>query len=293
MFMPFMGTFRADIMTALEFYANATKYVMRQHEVNDSYLMLLQEALAPLRFFMACRVCDRILKDPMSPDHTICQHTVCSKCVGGKMRLRPACGWCQKYENFIENKPLKSLILCYAKLCEYIQNSHQYQAQLQHATSRPDLQGCREKVTSLLREGCEVNIAATSTNQSSVRSPFQAYVARTSTVTAEPTHQQTDTTLRTDSKLNLVTPSHETSNNHQDLKRHRHPTDPLVGSVPPTKKRSLLIKPPRSRAVTGSLSESSMLSSDGEISQAEHSPIRVKKVSVIHENDESKLEYVF
>lgn len=284
-------------MTALEFYANATKYVMREHELSDSYLMLLQEALSPLRFFMACRVCNQILKSPMSPDHTVCQHTVCLRCVGGKMRLKPSCGWCQKYENFVENKSLKSLILCYAKLCEYIQNSHQYHAQLQYASSRPEIQGCKEKVATLLKEGCEVNQATTTTSQLNIKPPFQTYIHRTSTITTEPTNQQTDSvqnTLRVDTKLKLVTPASmeniiqpDCSNN----KRRRHPTDPVTSSSPAAKKRSLLTKAPlRSRGVTGSLSESSMLSSDGEISQPEHSPIRVKKVSILHGTEELKIE---
>lgn len=146
-------------MAAFEYYANATQYVMKSHDLNENYLVLLQEALAPLRFYLSCRVCNKILENPMTPDHTACQHTVCVKCIGGKMRLKPLCGWCKTYENFVENKSLSALINCYAKLCQYVISSSEYRKQREFVVGKGGktaVEGAKEKVAALLKEGCDV-----------------------------------------------------------------------------------------------------------------------------------------
>lgn len=277
-------------MTALEYYANASKFVMACHDLNDSYLLLLKEALTPLRFFMACRVCNQILKDPMSPDHTVCQHTVCSNCVGGKMRLKPSCGWCQKYENFVENKPLKALIKCYSKLCEYILNSIQYRRQVQFLlnVAGPEEQECAESVACLLNEGCEAHMVIPEIPLPTLVTPPRPYPGKSSTITAEPAHQleSPQTPYRGDLKLKLVIPG-GSDTKVVAPKRRRHATDPLANGSSPTKKRSSLLNK-SSKRVAASLSESSIASSEGECSHSESSPLRhkVKKVPVIQEDIE-------
>ena len=39
------------------------------------------------------------------------------------MRLRPACSWCRTHEGFIENPGLRILVLCFKKMCQYINSS--------------------------------------------------------------------------------------------------------------------------------------------------------------------------
>lgn len=159
------------MMAAFGCYANATKYVMNSHELSDDYLLLLQEAFTPLRFYLSCRVCNKILQNPMTPDHTACQHTVCAKCIGGKMKLKPRCGWCQGYENFTENKSLAFLITCYSKLCQYVLSSSDYRKQLQFANNcnNSAVESSKDKMRLWLKEGVKVASTTTPSSSSSLR----------------------------------------------------------------------------------------------------------------------------
>lgn len=180
-------------MTALGYYTNATSYILNSTELNEHYLLLLQETLTPLRFYLACRVCNKLLVEPMTPDHTACQHTVCAACIGGKMRLRPACGWCQGYENFKPNTTLAHLVKCYSKLCHYLYNSLHYQQQLDFVRddNRTELQGYKDKVASFIKEGCDYMVANDKTN---LQQP-----SAQSIITTEPTLTPTTPTV-TDEK---------------------------------------------------------------------------------------------
>uniref|UniRef100_A0A8C1BDA9 MSL complex subunit 2a n=1 Tax=Cyprinus carpio carpio TaxID=630221 RepID=A0A8C1BDA9_CYPCA len=61
-----------------------------------------------------------LLKDPVAPKNSSCQHYVCKGCKGKKMFLKPSCSWCKDYEQFEENKQLQILIDCYRNLCECV-----------------------------------------------------------------------------------------------------------------------------------------------------------------------------
>lgn len=59
----------------------------------------------------------------MGPPETKCQHHVCKECIGGKMRIKPACGWCNDFDLFVDKPELRTLVMCYKKLCEYISST--------------------------------------------------------------------------------------------------------------------------------------------------------------------------
>ncbi|KAG5847337.1 hypothetical protein ANANG_G00124930 [Anguilla anguilla] len=95
---------------------------------------------------LSCLVCGNLLKDPMAPTNSSCQHCVCKACKGKKMNLRQSCSWCKDYEQFEENKQLSILVECYKKLFEYIAES----SLAHHITSSAE--NCPE-VLELLKEG--------------------------------------------------------------------------------------------------------------------------------------------
>lgn len=80
----------------------------------------LYRSLPYLRQSLSCSVCGEIVRQPMGPTHTVCQHNVCKQCVGGKMRLKPSCSWCKEYHLFRENTQLRILVQCFKQLCQYI-----------------------------------------------------------------------------------------------------------------------------------------------------------------------------
>lgn len=146
-------------MSVLGYYADAMTYIMGPHdEPNEDYFILLQEVLTPVRFYLSCRVCNKLLQAPLTPDHNECKHTVCQACIGRKMKLKPACGWCKTYENFIPNKTLAALIKCYSKLCVYVMSSSSHHKQLEFSCTYNNnslLEECKSKVESLLVEGSQ------------------------------------------------------------------------------------------------------------------------------------------
>jgi len=89
------------------------------------------------------------------------------------MKLRPQCGWCQSYENFIPNRLLVSLVQCYSKLCQFVLSSEEYQRQVEYAINNltPELESCRDKLENLLKEGinnASYVAAITSANTSAI-----------------------------------------------------------------------------------------------------------------------------
>lgn len=76
-----------------------------------------------LRQMLSCCVCGNIMLRPKGPSHGICAHHVCASCIGGKMRLRPVCSWCRTHEGFVENRGLRFIVLCFTKMCRYINSS--------------------------------------------------------------------------------------------------------------------------------------------------------------------------
>lgn len=107
-------------MHAVDFYTSACRSVMQTDPDNPSTLIELRRLLPCLRQSLGCYVCFNILKDPMGPDHNVCRHSVCLNCLGGKMKLKPACSWCKDHCQFVPNPLLKILVTCFKKLCLYI-----------------------------------------------------------------------------------------------------------------------------------------------------------------------------
>jgi len=133
---------------------------MTSSETGEAYIESLQKFLPPLRFYLACRVCNMLLSHAMSPDHTECQHTVCKSCVGGKMKLKPLCGWCQGYENFKPNAETDMLIKCYQLLCRYVLSSVHYKSQrlALEANSHNGAGTISDNIHSLLTEGRDFQV---------------------------------------------------------------------------------------------------------------------------------------
>ncbi|KAJ8357107.1 hypothetical protein SKAU_G00199010 [Synaphobranchus kaupii] len=95
---------------------------------------------------LSCLVCGNLLKDPIAPTNSSCQHYVCKACKGQKMNMKQSCSWCKDYEQFEENKQLSILVECYKKLFEYIAES----SLARHITSSA---GDCPEVLELLKEG--------------------------------------------------------------------------------------------------------------------------------------------
>ena len=110
-------------MNAYEFYLSTCKYVLLADPSNKSTWVDLYGYLPCLRQMLSCCVCGNIMLKPKGPSHGICLHHVCSSCIGGKMRLRPACSWCRTHEGFVENPGMRILVLCFKKMCEFINTS--------------------------------------------------------------------------------------------------------------------------------------------------------------------------
>lgn len=110
-------------MNAYEFYLSTCKYVLLADPSKKSTWADLYGYLPCLRQMLSCCVCGNIMLKPKGPSHGICLHHVCASCIGGKMRLRPACSWCRTHEGFVENPGMRLLILCFKRMCEYINSS--------------------------------------------------------------------------------------------------------------------------------------------------------------------------
>lgn len=115
------GSYRIPlIMHAVDFYTSTCRSVMQADPDNPSTLVELRRHLPCLRQSLSCYVCFKLLKDPMGPNHSVCRHYVCLNCLGGKMKLKPACSWCKDHCQFVPNPLLKILVTCFKKLCLYI-----------------------------------------------------------------------------------------------------------------------------------------------------------------------------
>ncbi|XP_050389213.1 E3 ubiquitin-protein ligase MSL2 [Patella vulgata] len=110
-------------MTALNLYLSTCRYVMKADPNNRSSWSELYKYIPYMRQIFACCVCGKILHKPKCPSHNVCQHHVCTGCLGGKMRLKPGCSWCRDPSVFIDSTSVRIMILCFKTLCEYIYNS--------------------------------------------------------------------------------------------------------------------------------------------------------------------------
>ncbi|CAH1245379.1 MSL2 [Branchiostoma lanceolatum] len=96
-------------------YVSVCRYILSDSGLEDLYRMLpyLKQALS-------CCVCENLLQDPYGPQGSPCHHYVCRNCLGGRKVLRPPCGWCAEYRDFVPCRQQHILLNCYKKLCEYV-----------------------------------------------------------------------------------------------------------------------------------------------------------------------------
>lgn len=83
----------------------------------------LYKFLPWLRQSLTCCVCSNVARDPMSSTESACQHFICARCFGKPMILKPSCSWCKDYTYFERNGHLAILVMCFAKICEFVANS--------------------------------------------------------------------------------------------------------------------------------------------------------------------------
>ncbi|GFS23353.1 male-specific lethal 2-like protein [Elysia marginata] len=110
-------------MDAYTFYVCTVRYVMNAKPKDKSSWQEIFRYLPTLRQMVSCCVCGNVALRPQGPNHNVCLHFVCEACKGGKMRLKPSCGWCKDQDSFVENKRARALINCFKRLCLYISSS--------------------------------------------------------------------------------------------------------------------------------------------------------------------------
>ncbi|GBP28158.1 E3 ubiquitin-protein ligase MSL2 [Eumeta japonica] len=99
---------------------------MLADETDSSSWTELFRLVPYLRQSLSCTVCGNLLKEPLTPVDTGCQHHVCKKCKGGRKKLKPSCNMCKDYDVYEENSQLRILIMCYKMLCEYFMCTEVY-----------------------------------------------------------------------------------------------------------------------------------------------------------------------
>ncbi|XP_059177549.1 uncharacterized protein LOC131956928 [Physella acuta] len=137
-------------MDAYSFYLATLRYVMNVTVEDRLTWCDIFKYIPCLRQMLSCCVCGSILMRPHGPAHSICLHHVCYQCIGGRMRLRPSCSWCKDHSEFVENKKLRILIICFKRLCSYISNSR-----LGSEICKASVNGCgneAERTMHILRE---------------------------------------------------------------------------------------------------------------------------------------------
>ncbi|KAJ8387172.1 hypothetical protein AAFF_G00159840 [Aldrovandia affinis] len=133
-------------VNATALYVSACRSVLQCDPRDPQSTAELCKLLPFFRQSLSCLVCGNLLKDPIAPTNSSCQHYVCKACKGKKMMMKPSCSWCKDYEQFEENKQLCILVECYRKLCEYIAESPLAQQITNAVGDSPDL-------LAMLREG--------------------------------------------------------------------------------------------------------------------------------------------
>lgn len=107
-------------MNAVSLYLSTCRCVMQAKRESPETWSDLYKQFPLLRQAISCCVCTKILNVPIGPVGSICQHHICESCRGGKMRLRPGCGWCKDHSLYEENIQLRIIIQCYKQLCTFL-----------------------------------------------------------------------------------------------------------------------------------------------------------------------------
>ncbi|XP_076333685.1 male-specific lethal 2 [Tachypleus tridentatus] len=107
-------------MKALSLYVTTCRTIFQSNPDDAGAWANVYRLLSYLREALTCCVCGQLLKCPLSPTFSNCQHHVCRMCLGKKMRLKPSCSWCKDFSKFRENISLRIVLKLYKKLCEYM-----------------------------------------------------------------------------------------------------------------------------------------------------------------------------
>ena len=140
-----------NVTNAANLYITTTRYVLLANPEDQATWSELYRYLPYLRQSLSCCVCANILNVPYGPYDSTCQHHVCKECVGGKMRLKPSCSWCKDYSKFVESPPLRMMIQCFRKFCEYIAESP-----LARQLSGGASNGGTNALMTIVREGMDI-----------------------------------------------------------------------------------------------------------------------------------------
>ncbi|XP_076831979.1 E3 ubiquitin-protein ligase MSL2a [Brachyhypopomus gauderio] len=107
-------------VNATALYVSACRAMLQcDSQAPESYGELFN-VLPFFRDSLSCLVCGNLLRDPVSPHTSACQHFVCRGCKGKMVKLKPQCSCGRNQQQFDENKQLQVLVECYRSLCEYI-----------------------------------------------------------------------------------------------------------------------------------------------------------------------------
>lgn len=137
-------------MNPLNIYVATCRYVMSARFADRDTWVDLYRYLPYLRRSLGCYVCRNLAVNPHSPSHKNCQHFVCKHCIGGRMKLKPQCSWCKKYEGFVENTQLRIVIVGFKRICHVIHSSP-----IMTALRENNSNGENDNLIQIIEEGLE------------------------------------------------------------------------------------------------------------------------------------------
>uniref|UniRef100_UPI00398E401D E3 ubiquitin-protein ligase MSL2-like n=1 Tax=Pristiophorus japonicus TaxID=55135 RepID=UPI00398E401D len=173
-------------VNATSLYVSTCRYIMQCEPQEPGSFSELYKLLPYLRQSLSCCVCGNLLKDPIAPTNSTCQHYVCKMCKGKKMMMKPSCSWCKDYEQFEENKQLSILVCCYKKLCEYVAESPISQHLATVMDGAPDILSLLQEGLSLDEERQGTSAMASALNMSSSPTPSTSECASDLEMAATP-----------------------------------------------------------------------------------------------------------
>nr|XP_022341745.1 E3 ubiquitin-protein ligase MSL2-like [Crassostrea virginica] len=135
-------------MNPVSVYVATCRYVMSARYADRDTWVDLYRYLPYLRQTLGCYVCRNLAVNPHSASHKNCQHFVCKDCIGGKMKLKPQCSWCKRYDGFVENTQLRIVILGFKRICHVIHSSP-----IMEALKETSLNGENDRLLKIIEEG--------------------------------------------------------------------------------------------------------------------------------------------
>ncbi|XP_078067480.1 E3 ubiquitin-protein ligase MSL2-like [Mustelus asterias] len=210
-----------------------------------------------LRQSLSCAVCGYLLKSPVGPKTSVCQHFVCKSCTGQKMQMKPSCSWCKDHGTFVKNKQLHILLTCYKKLCDYIANCAILENISEKYTSPVNLNDLLEEGMMLVNGEMESSVLCCTDKAMKILSNLtplqvvQVQVMQKSIVSNQPT-DLTDANMKNRKKAVSVFPRKickqslsQTNLDGCNVKSNEHKsTEQISTYIPPSDKSLLNLKKP-------------------------------------------------